>query len=96
MNGLTLHLYVVWLIKHLGICMGIGCVPDAGLRMLLAGFWIRIHDFSVSLISLLRMQYSFYFDIRIVGAYIQILFTIRFLQVTCIGLQTQDRAFWTI
>jgi len=36
-------------------------------------------------LSVLRMQYSFYVDIRI-------LFVIRFLQVTCIGLQTQDHA----
>jgi len=42
------------------------------------------------------MQYSFYFDIQIVGTYIRILFAIGFLQVTCIGLQTQDRALATL
>jgi len=42
-------------------------------------------------LSQLRMQYSFYFDIRVVGVYIRILFTIRLLQVTCTGLQTQTQ-----
>jgi len=42
---------------------------------------IRLRDVNeyFHLVYYLRMQYSFYFDIRIVGAYIRILFAIRFL-----------------